>query len=158
MGIMSILDLPLNRYCPIAHSLEVLGLKWNLLILREALYGRTRYAEFKEIGVPTDILIARLASLVEAGLMERRPYREPGKRTRDEYLLTAAGRDVLPILAAFTAWGNEHERVSSEPAVLFVDEATEAPVTLAFVDASGAPVDPERVRMVYGPGATPSED
>ncbi|MGW6745539.1 winged helix-turn-helix transcriptional regulator [Streptomyces sp. NPDC055025] len=155
---MKVLELPLNKYCPIAHSLEVLGLKWNLLILREASFGRTRYAEFLKIGVPTDVLIMRLASLVEAGLLERRPYREPGKRTRDEYILTDAGRDALPILAAFTSWGDVHAPTSREPAVLFVDEATGQPVTLAFTDADGTAVNPERVRIIYGPGAVRPED
>lgn len=83
-----------------------------------------------------------------------RPYREPGKRARTEYLLTDAGRDTLPVLAALTAWGDQYARTSREPAMLLVDEATGQPVNLAFTDTNGTVVDPAHVRMIYGPGAT----
>jgi DNA-binding HxlR family transcriptional regulator len=155
---MKAVDLPQNKYCSIARSLEVLGLKWNLLIMREAFFGHRRYAEFRKIGVPTDVLATRLASLVEEGLLERRPYREPGERVRDEYLLTDAGRDLLPILAAFTSWGDEHLPTGRGPASLFIDEATGQPVTLSFSDRNGAAIDPTCVRMVCGPGAAQPED
>ncbi|MEU3188914.1 helix-turn-helix domain-containing protein [Streptomyces sp. NPDC006923] len=155
---MKAMELPQNKYCSIARSLEVLGLKWNLLIMREAFFGRRRYAEFRQIGVPTDILSTRLASLVEEGLLERRPYREPGERMRDEYVLTEAAHNILPILAALTSWGDGRLPTGREPASLFIDEATGQPVTLGFADGNGTVIDPERVRMVYGPGATRPKD
>ncbi|MFC4036117.1 winged helix-turn-helix transcriptional regulator [Streptomyces polygonati] len=150
---MKAMELTANRYCSIAHSLETLGQKWSLLIMREAMWGRTRFAEFRAIGAPTDILTARLDSLVEEGLLERRPYRDPGARARDEYVLTEAGRDLLPVLAAFVDWGDQYRPMERGPAAVFVDESTGRPVTLSFADESGAVIERGRVRMVPGPGA-----
>jgi DNA-binding HxlR family transcriptional regulator len=101
--------------CPIARSLSVLGEKWTLLVVREALWGRTRFADFRaNLGIAPDVLADRLQTLVEAGILARRPYREEGQREREEYVLTTAGRELLPVLAALAAWGNEH-RESSAP-------------------------------------------
>ena len=95
--------------CSIARSLEVLGQKWSLLIVREAMWGRTRFAEFRaRLGVAPDVLTDRLGRLVDAGILERRPYREDGEREREEYVLTDAGRALLPVLAAMSAWGDEY--------------------------------------------------
>ena len=75
--------------CSIARSLEVLGQKWSLLIVREAMWGRTRFAEFRaRLGVAPDVLTDRLGRLVDAGILERRPYREDGEREREEYVLS----------------------------------------------------------------------
>ncbi len=105
MELMDAMSLPANRHCPIARTLAVLGQKWNLLLLREAFLGRTRFAEFQRIGIPNATLGQRLNDLVCAGLLERVTYQEEGERSREEYVLTDAGRDVLPILAALSAWG-----------------------------------------------------
>lgn len=153
MGRMKVMELPLNKDCSIAHSLEVLGQKWNLLIMREAFRGSTRYADFLKIGVTTDVLAGRLSSLVENGLLERRPYRGPGERAREEYVMTEAGRDLLPILAAFAEWGDQYRAGEKGPAALFVDGETGEQVTLAFADKDGNLADPARVRLVGGPGA-----
>ncbi len=102
---MDAMSLPANRHCPIARTLAVLGQKWNLLLLREAFLGRTRFAEFQRIGIPNATLGQRLNDLVCAGLLERVTYQEEGERSREEYVLTDAGRDVLPILAALSEWG-----------------------------------------------------
>jgi DNA-binding HxlR family transcriptional regulator len=148
---MKPMELPVNKYCSIARSLEVVGRKWSLLIMREAIQGRTRYAEFQRIGVPTDILTARLASLVEEGLLERRPYREAGERVRDEYVVTDAGRELLPVLAAFVAWGDSRRPTGHGPAAVFRDAATGNPVTLGFTDENGQPVDPAHVQLIKQP-------
>lgn len=102
---MDAMSLPANRHCPIARTLAVLGQKWNLLLLREAFLGRTRFAEFQRIGIPNATLGQRLNDLVGAGLLERVTYQEEGERSREEYVLTDAGRDVLPILASLSEWG-----------------------------------------------------
>lgn len=141
-------ELPVNRYCSIARSLEVVGQKWNLLIMREAAQGTTRFAEFLRIGVPTDMLTTRLASLVQDGLLERRPYREPGERVRDEYVLTDAGRDLLPVLGALVAWGDKHRPTEYGPGAVFVDKATGRQVAVAFSDDSGQRVDQAGVQLV----------
>ncbi|MFJ7217398.1 winged helix-turn-helix transcriptional regulator [Amycolatopsis sp. NPDC098790] len=139
--------LPRNKTCSIARSLEVLGQKWNLLILREVFLGRTRFAEFREIGVPTDVLTKRLKTLVDDGLLQRRPYQQAGERARDEYILTSAGRDLLPILAALMTWGDVHRPTGSGPATLCVDQETDRPVHLAFTDGETLISDPAQVHM-----------
>jgi DNA-binding HxlR family transcriptional regulator len=147
---MKAMELPANAACSIARSLEVVGQKWNLLIMREAMLGRTRFAQFLKIGVPTDVLTARLSSLVDDGILERRQYRELGERARDEYVLTDAGRDLVPILAALTAWGDKHRPTEQGPSAVFVDEATGRPVTLVFTDEDAKAVDQTRVHLVKG--------
>ena len=94
--------------CPIARSLEVLGDPWVLLVLRQAFSGVRRFEQFREqLGVADNVLSKRLASLVDAGLLERRPYRD-GRRTRQEYVFTEAGADTFPIITALAQWGELH--------------------------------------------------
>jgi DNA-binding HxlR family transcriptional regulator len=145
------MDLPRNKTCSIARSLDVLGQKWNLLILRDAFLGRRRFAEFQQNGAPTDVLAKRLNTLVEEGLLRRRPYREQGERARDEYVLTEAGRDLLPILAALMVWGDEHRPTGLGPATLCVDETTGRPVQLAFTDGQALLPDSRHVHLQYSP-------
>ena len=128
--------------CPIARSLSVLGQKWNLLLLREAFLGRTKFTEFQRIGVPTATLGARLEALVGAGLLERRTYKEQDERPRDEYLLTEAGREVLPILAALIEWGENHVPAEAGARVTYAMASSDGrPVRLAFVDDRQTVVD-----------------
>lgn len=149
---MHAMSLPVNNRCSIARSLELLGQKWNLLIVREAFWGRTRFAEFRAIGVPSDVLSARLEALVTGGILQRRPYREPGERAREEYVLTPAGRDLAPVLAALAQWGDAHVPTEFGPAVVYSDGPTGRPVHLGFVDDDGAEVDRSRVAATRGPG------
>ena len=144
---MDAMSLPANRRCPVARSLTVLGQKWNLLLLREAFFGRTKFAEFSRIGIPSDVLASRLESLVNAGLMERRPYQLEGARSRDEYVLTEAGRDVLPVLAALTQWGYAHLPLAEGGTTDYVRESDGRPVELRFVDAHGDVVDDRDVAI-----------
>ena len=140
--------------CSIARSLEVVGQKWSLLILREAFWGRTRFAEFRaRLGVAPDVLTDRLGRLVDADILERRPYRDDGEREREEYVLTEAGRDLLPVLAAMSAWGDVYEPSGFGPAALYADRESGTPLRLAFVDADGTEHDTAQVEVVRGPGA-----
>ncbi|HEY4463010.1 MAG TPA: helix-turn-helix domain-containing protein [Streptosporangiaceae bacterium] len=96
--------------CPVARAAGVLGDRWTLLILRNANLGTTRFDDFRsELGIADNVLSARLARLVEAGLLTRLPYRTTG-RTRHEYRLTTAGADMLPVLHALAGWGEQHTR------------------------------------------------
>jgi DNA-binding HxlR family transcriptional regulator len=94
------------RRCAIARALEVVGSRSAFLILREAFYGTTRFEDFAERAqISEPVAAARLRELVGAGLLERRPYREPGQRTRLGYHLAEAGADFFPALAALMQWG-----------------------------------------------------
>lgn len=95
--------------CPIEKTMSLLGTKTTMLLMREAYYGTTRFDDFwRRVGVTKAAAAARLSELVEAGLLERRPYQEPGQRRRDEYVLTDAGRDFMPVVWALFEWGRHH--------------------------------------------------
>jgi len=95
--------------CPIERTIEVVGTKSALLILREAYYGTTRFEDFcRRVGITKAAAAGRLNELVGAGLLTRRPYREPGQRTRAEYVLTPAGTDLMPAVWALFQWGQRH--------------------------------------------------
>lgn len=132
--------------CPVARGLERVGDAWSMLILRDASRGLTRFDQFRtSLGIAPNILTRRLKALTEAGLLERRRYSE--RPPRDEYLLTAAGRDFLPILHALGGWGARHfgEGGTSH----YVDEATGAVVRPLVIDAaSGAPIGSRPLRLV----------
>jgi DNA-binding HxlR family transcriptional regulator len=93
--------------CTIARTLEIVGEKWTLLVLREAFYGLRRFADFEAtIGCARNILSDRLRTLVEHGVLTREPYQEPGQRPRSEYRLTDKGLELLPALLALMQWGD----------------------------------------------------
>lgn len=97
-------------HCPIDRAMHVVGTRSAMLLLREAWYGTTRFDDFAtRVGISDAIASARLRELVEAGLMARRPYREPGQRTRHEYVLTESGTDLVPALLTLAAWGRKHQ-------------------------------------------------
>ena len=89
--------------CNLSRAITLIGDKWNLMILRSALYGVRRFDDFQsELGAPRTILSGRLKKLVENGLLETRQYREEGSRARKEYILTDKGNGLRPILIALT--------------------------------------------------------
>src|SRR3954453_20300078 len=92
--------------CSIARSLEVVGERWTLLIVRDAFYGVRRFTDFHtHLGIPKAVLSQRLALLVEQGLLDT-AVSVPGGR--DEYVLTSMGRDLWPVMCALAQWGAEH--------------------------------------------------
>lgn len=93
--------------CPISSSLDLLGDKWTLLVLRDALDGKRRFSEFERSpeGIPTNILSDRLRRLVDAGLLDRV---QPMNSRRSTYVPTARAWDVRPVLLELAAWGNRH--------------------------------------------------
>lgn len=138
--------------CPVARSLDRVGEWWTILILRDAFHGLTRFDQFqKSLGIAPNMLTRRLAALVEDGLLERRRYQE--HPPREEYVLTARGRDFRPVLIALMAWGNKHlapEGVAS----LLVDAETGAPADPVLVDrATGRELDEAGFTFAAGPAA-----
>ncbi|MCV7434127.1 winged helix-turn-helix transcriptional regulator [Mycolicibacterium bacteremicum] len=95
--------------CPIEKTMSLAGQKSTMLIMREAYYGTTRFDDFaRRVGLTKAATSARLGELVAAGLLSKRPYREPGQRTRHEYVLTQAGVDFTPVVWAMFEWGRTH--------------------------------------------------
>lgn len=123
-----------DERCPIARSLDVLGEKWTLMIVRDALAGSTRFSQFQQsLGIPREVLTARLGSLVEGGVLERTAYKPEGGRVREEYVLTDAGRDLSLVLLALGGWADRHRRTDLKSDLRFVDAETGEPVEAAAV-------------------------
>jgi DNA-binding HxlR family transcriptional regulator len=94
-----------DQFCPLARAAEVLGQRWNLLVLRELLLGPQRFADLKRrlAGVSTSVLAARLAELEAQGVIERRLLPPPA--AREVYALSALGAELRPVLASLARWG-----------------------------------------------------
>ena len=94
--------------CPIARAADVFGDPWSLLVLREVFLGNRRFEGIKKsLKVADNILSERLRRLIEADVLVAKPY-SAGARPRNEYHLTSAGTDALPVLHALTAWAQSH--------------------------------------------------
>ena len=132
--------------CPIARSLAFAGDAWSLLILRDAHAGVTRFDQFrKSLGIAPTILTRRLAALTEEGLLEKRRYSE--HPPRDEYLLTPAGQDFLPVLFIIGAWGRQHR--GGGKLVRFLDAETGTEIKAVAVDeVTGAKIGTRPIRIV----------
>ncbi|RJL32046.1 winged helix-turn-helix transcriptional regulator [Bailinhaonella thermotolerans] len=141
--------------CSIERTLRVLGEKWTFLVLREAFSGVRRFADMQaRTGAPRQVLSARLAKLVEEGMLRKVPYQEPGQRQRDEYRLTEKGLDLYPIMISLMAWGDKYLAEDGAP-VLITHRDCGAPVALELHCADGHPVaGPREVTPLPGPGAT----
>ena len=94
--------------CPVACTLDLLGDKWTLLVVRDLLLGKTTYTEFQKSpeGIPTNILAERLKRLQAAGIIEKSRYQE--RPVRYAYHLTAKGSDLRLVLSAMIDWGNKY--------------------------------------------------
>ena len=129
-----------NLPCPVAQALDLIGDSWNVLILREAFYGSTRFDQFlARLGIASNVLTRRLRALVDSGLLQRRQYNDHPPRF--EYLLTDRGRDLRPVLLTLLQWGQRHAAMAT--AAELVDTRTGQPVRIALVDAdSGEAIGP----------------
>jgi DNA-binding HxlR family transcriptional regulator len=136
--------------CPISRALSVVGNRSVLLIMREAYYGTTRFDDFaRRVGIAESIAAARLRDLVDAGLLDRRPYQEPGQRTRYEYVLTEAGHDLLPVVLALGDWGARHRPVEQPAPPRFMHSTCGSSVSIELRCADGhdVPLDELTLQM-----------
>jgi DNA-binding HxlR family transcriptional regulator len=94
-----------RSWCPVSRSLDLLGDRWTLLVIRDLLRGKTRYGDFlaSAEGIPTNILADRLKRLEDAGVVASAPYGNHSRRK--DYRLTAAGEGLRPVVAALRQWG-----------------------------------------------------
>ncbi|HEY7049244.1 MAG TPA: helix-turn-helix domain-containing protein [Jatrophihabitantaceae bacterium] len=94
----------LDQECGLARSLEIVGERWTLLIIRDAFYGVSRFSDFRDhLGVPRAVLTERLNFLIDEGVLER----TAGASGRDEYALTDKGKRLWPAMWALLSWGND---------------------------------------------------
>jgi DNA-binding HxlR family transcriptional regulator len=93
-------------WCKLERALELIGTRSAMILLREAFYGGRRFDELtRRTGLSEAVAAKRLKQLVDDGLLRQRPYREPGSRTRHEYVLTEQGRALFPVVVAMMNWG-----------------------------------------------------
>ncbi|MBO9048020.1 helix-turn-helix transcriptional regulator [Curtobacterium flaccumfaciens pv. flaccumfaciens] len=144
-----------DERCPIARSLDVLGEKWTLMIVRDAIGGSTRFSQFQQsLGIPREVLTARLASLVAGGVLERTTYKPEGARAREEYVLTDAGRDLSLVLLALGGWADRHRPSERASDLRFVDSETgEAVETAAVTVGAQQRIPSARLRAVMEPAS-----
>ncbi len=122
---------PAGDRCPIDRTLQVVGSRSAFLLLREAFYGTTRFDDLVRLtGFSEAVTANRLKELVAHGLLERRPYRQPGQRTRHEYVLTERGHDLLPVLIALGQWSLKHSPDKGGPTSLHDHCGSEVSVVL----------------------------
>ncbi|MFE0026814.1 winged helix-turn-helix transcriptional regulator [Amycolatopsis sp. NPDC059021] len=149
---------PVN--CSVARALSVVGERWSLLIVREALDGASRFSDFRDrLGIASNLLATRLDNLVEAGVLHRIPYQEPGARQRYEYRLTERGLDLRPTLVALLEWGDKYLAGPEGPSVVVRhrtddDHACEEPVRIVLECAAGhTQLPPSAIHRTPGPAA-----
>jgi DNA-binding HxlR family transcriptional regulator len=146
-----------DQDCSIARTLELLGERWTLLVIRDVFSGKRRFAEIQSsLGVARNVLTARLHRLVEEGILEKRPYQE--RPLRYEYFLTAKGLDLWPTLIAMLAWGDRHLAGPEGPPMLVVHKGCGGRVDDRRVcERCGKPLEAREARAVPGPGAAQAE-
>ncbi len=106
-----------GQVCSIAATLEIVGERWTLLIIRDAFLGVRRFDDFqRSLGVARNVLQSRLERLVAEGILERRPYQE--RPPRYEYRLTAKGVDLWPVIVSLLQFGDRHVHPDAPPLVL----------------------------------------
>jgi DNA-binding HxlR family transcriptional regulator len=106
-----------DMHCSLARTLELIGDRWSPLILRDVYAGLSRFDQLAtDLGISRNLLTARLGDLVDHGLLERRRYQD--HPPRDDYVLTPAGRDLVPALMAVIAWGDRWVAPKEGPPVL----------------------------------------
>ena len=132
--------------CSIARTVDVLRDPWSFVVLREALSGVTRFADFKAaLGIASDVLTERLNAMVDAGMLTREQYQEPGSRARYSYHLTPAGAELQVVLAALQQWGDDHLPWQEGPTILRSSARSGRPVRVGYLDDRGREVKPADV-------------
>jgi DNA-binding HxlR family transcriptional regulator len=137
--------------CSIAESVGIIGDQWTLLIVRDALFGVTRFEQFqKSLGISRNLLARRLADLTEQGLLDRVPQREGSRRW--DYLPTAKCRDLIPVLLAMGQWSEKWMPASADRRAIPIERKTGRQVDLQV----RRKLDGKRVRntaIVFKPGS-----
>ncbi|WBB80686.1 helix-turn-helix domain-containing protein [Micromonospora sp. WMMD882] len=137
--------------CSIARALDVVGERWSLLIVRDALLGVTRFDGFlRSLGISRNILADRLNTLVTAGVLDRVPYHD--RPVRHEYRLTDRGHELTPVVLALMQWGDRHLAGPGGPPRLAEHESCGGPVraVVSCVDC-GRPLEDDEVTTRFSP-------
>ncbi|WP_426201216.1 winged helix-turn-helix transcriptional regulator [Pseudomonas sp. TWP3-1] len=144
---------PSGNECPVARTLEAIGDRWSLMIIRDAFDDIRRFSEFqKSLGVAKNILASRLKALVEVGVFDVQPASDGS--AYKEYVLTEKGREIFPLVISMRQWGERHLFEPQETRSLLLDNASDQPLLPIEVrSASGeklGPRDCHRIRLIGG--------
>ena len=138
--------------CSIQQTLDVIGDRWMLLIIRNLFRGARRFSELEEdLGIAKNLLTVRLNKLVSADIVERVPYQD--RPVRHEYLLTQKGRDLSPSLVALMKWGDRWCNDGSAPTVLVHSDCGTPLMQVTHCPTCDDALDPGQIRSRPGPGA-----
>jgi DNA-binding HxlR family transcriptional regulator len=141
-----------GQNCSIAKSLEAVGERWTLLIIRELLRRPHRFAELEgRLGIAKNVLTDRLHKLVDLDIVEKAPYTEA--RDWNDYRLTRKGKDLFPVISALMAWGDKYDAPNGPP-VIFEHECGHAAGHRVVCEHCGGGVVARAIRVTAGPGAT----
>ena len=131
--------------CSVARTLEVVGEWWTMLVVREAFSGVRRFDDFQgRLGIARNVLAARLQSLVDHGVLERRQYQD--RPPRCEYRLTEKGRDLYPVLIAMLTWGDKWTAGEAGPPLKLTHECGHDPEAILVCSHCGVKLDARQVR------------
>jgi DNA-binding HxlR family transcriptional regulator len=139
--------------CSLAQALEIVGEWWTLLIVREAMWGTSRFDDFhKRLGIARNVLTSRLAKLEESGILQRLPSTESARI--HDYVLTDKGWDLFTTVVSLMQWGDRWIHSKKGPPIQFFDAAAGKPIQqLAIRNSLGKTLQPADVDIRPGPGA-----
>jgi DNA-binding HxlR family transcriptional regulator len=140
-----------SQVCSVAGSLELVGERWTLLIVRDAFMGARRFEDFqRRTGAARNVLTARLGRLVEEGILRRVQYQE--HPARYEYGLTEKGIDLWPVIVSLLQWGDRHIYPGRAPVLLVHKHCGGAVDDHRICETCGAKLGPRDVRALRGIG------
>lgn len=136
--------------CSLAQTLNVIGERWTLLILRDAFFGSRRFGQFeRSLGIAKNILTSRINALVDEGILEKRVSEEGA---HSEYILTEKGLALQPVLLAMTHWGDKYKPDPRGKRLVFVERATGKPIReMSVVSKDGRALHPRDIQAKTGP-------
>src|SRR4051794_16131343 len=150
-GVLADLSSWKTDHCSLVKALELVGTRSTLLILREAFYGTTRFTGFAQrIGITEKVAAKQLRHLTDSGLLKKRPYRDEGGRTRDEYTLTPMGRDLLPVVLGLMQWADKYLQ-GPQPPLHYVDHESGDTVRVDLRTDSGRQVELDELGIRLNP-------
>src|SRR6201985_1920487 len=146
-----------NQPCSLAHSLEVIGERWSLLIIRDVMNGNRRFSGIQgSLGIAKNVLSARLQRLIDEEILERRAYQE--SPPRHEYFLTQKGLDLWPALIALMHWGARYSAGPAGPPMIVVHRGCGGEVSeRGICESCGEVLTARDSKAVPGPGAAAYE-
>ncbi len=146
--------------CSVQRTLDVVGEKWSLLILRDAFNGVRRFdALRRHVGLSDAVLADRLRTLVGAGVLAAQPYREPGRRARNEYVVTPRGWELQPVVVGLLQWGDRHLVDADGPPVTLQHRGCGKPAeAVVRCSTDGQVLRPAETELVAGPGLRRIQD